>query len=96
MHTKPLQNWLMLFAIIVLFMQTMTVWHDSEHDFHEYEAECEIYEAYNKCSSVDTVSTALLISPINNHAENTLTHHVTFISRQHDHETIRAPPRSLS
>lgn len=49
-HSKHL---IWLLAVIVLLIQTMAVWHDAEHAFHEHIALC---DQFNSVSHTPTIT----------------------------------------
>jgi len=50
-HTKHL---LWLFAAALLLMQSMAVWHDAEHAFHDHIALCDQLNVVSHTPSTDT------------------------------------------
>ena len=54
MQLRHTQHLLWLFAAVLLLMQSMAVWHDAEHAFHDHIALCDQLNVVSHTPSTDS------------------------------------------
>lgn len=88
--------WLALLTAILLSMQSLAIWHDAEHAFHEENEQCERYEVFAHTPLLGAVSAALLFT-FTSFPVSVLPPSITLIiAKQRDADAIRAPPYNFS
>jgi hypothetical protein len=92
---RPQQTRLLYFiTALLLFMQSLALWHDVEHPFHGHEdgIQCERFEAFTNSPALDNVDSLSDIASAD--ASELISSFFTtfFFNKQRDTYSIRAPP----
>ncbi len=84
--------WLALLTVILLSMQSLAIWHDAEHAFHDENEQCERYEVFAHTPVLDAVPSSLLLTFTSYSVSVFPTPITLVIAKQRDTDAIRAPP----
>jgi hypothetical protein len=89
---------LYLITALLLFMQSLTLWHDVEHPFHghEHDIQCERFEAYANSPTLDNTASLSVITSADISELISSLSIALIINNQRDTYAIRAPPTFLS
>jgi hypothetical protein len=97
MFSQSKQHHLLYFiTALLLFMQSLAIWHDAEHAFHAETEQCERFEAFANNPTLDLVPH----SPVITTAQTSVVEVVQAVAlsqyKQRDAYAIRAPPHLIS
>jgi hypothetical protein len=97
MFSQSKQHHLLYFiTALLLFMQSLAIWHDAEHAFHAETEQCERFEAFSNSPALDLVPVNLPTTT----AQTSVVEVVQTVAlsqyKQRDAYAIRAPPHLIS
>ena len=86
------RQWLYLLTALVLFMQSLALWHDGSHPFHLTDDQCQRFESV---SHTPSIAPALAVPPefTTHFSVNEPPINITYAEKRlREHHAIRAPP----
>lgn len=89
-------RWLYLLTAILLSMQSLAIWHDAEHAFHDHEEQCERYENFANSPALDTATQPYSVAVAPFQLDAIVEPSTLLISKQRNSDAIRAPPQLFS